>query len=50
MHLLGILDRMCSLQSLAEATGIKLTKVEDQFTDRWLASLRTQLLLTGQLI
>ncbi len=50
MHLLGILDRMCSLQSLAEATGVRLTKAEDQFTEKWLASLRTQLLLNGQLL
>lgn len=50
MHLLGILDRMCSLQALAQAAGITLAKVEEQFTEKWLSSLRTQLLLTGHLI
>lgn len=50
MHLLGIVDRMCSLQALAEATGANLANAEEQFTDKWLSSIRTQLLLHGQLI
>jgi hypothetical protein len=50
MHLLGILDRMCSLQTLAQTTGITLAKVEEHFTEKWLSALRTQLLLTGRLV
>jgi hypothetical protein len=50
MHLLGIIDRMCSLQALAETTGFKLAKPEMECTEKWLSSIRTQLLLHGQLI
>jgi hypothetical protein len=50
MHLLGIIDRMCSLQGLAETTGLKLSKAEEQYTQKWLSSVRTQLLLHGSLI
>ena len=50
MHLLGIIDRMCSLQGLAETTGLKLSKAEEQYTEKWLSSVRTQLLLHGHLI
>jgi hypothetical protein len=50
MHLLGIMDRMCSVQALAETAGTKLTGAEVQYTEKWLSSMRTQLLLTGQLI
>ena len=50
MHLLGIIDRMCSLQTLAETTGFKLAKPEVECTEKWLSSIRTQLLLHGQLI
>jgi len=49
MHLLGIMDRMCSLQALAQSTGINLAQTEIQYTEKWLSSMRTQLLLTGKL-
>jgi hypothetical protein len=50
MHLLGIIERMCSLQALTEATGQKHPKLEEQFTEKWFSSIRTQLLLTGHLV
>jgi hypothetical protein len=50
MHLLGIIERMSSLQALIEGAGQKIPKLEDQFTEKWLSSIRTQLLLTGKLI
>jgi len=50
MHLMGIVDRMCSLQALAETAGAKLNNAEEQFTEKWLSSMRIQLLLNGQFI
>lgn len=50
MHLLGILDKMCSVQGLAESTGMRLVKLEEQYTEKWLSSKRTLLLLGGELI
>ena len=50
MHLLGIIDRMCSLEALAGITGFNLTRGEEQYTERWLSSIRTHLLLNGQLV
>jgi len=44
------MDRMCSLQTLAQTTGLTLAKVEEQFTEKWVSPLRTQLLLTGRLV
>jgi hypothetical protein len=50
MHLLGVLERMCSLQTLAETAGVKLVKPEVHYTEKWMSALRTQLLLNGRLI
>jgi hypothetical protein len=50
MHLLGIVDRMCSLQGLAEATGVRLVRLEEQYTEKWLAEKRTVLLLGEEVI
>jgi len=50
MHLLGIVDRVCSVQGLAETAGGKSARLEDQYTEKWLSSVRTQLLLHGRLI
>ena len=50
MHLLGIIDRMCSLQGLAEVTGMRHVKLEEQYTEKWLSSKRTMLQLGMELI
>jgi len=50
MHLLNIIDRMCSLQGLAEETGMKKVKLEEQYTEKWLSSKRTMLQLGMDLI
>ena len=50
MHLLGIIDRMCSLQGLAEVTGMTQVKLEEQYTEKWLSSKRTMLQLGMELI
>jgi hypothetical protein len=42
MHLLKIIDKMCSLESLADATGMR-GKVKDQWTEKWLNGKRTDL-------
>lgn len=49
-HLLGILNRMCSLQKLAGDIGITLVKLEEQHTEKWLSIKRTQLQLGHGLI
>lgn len=50
MYVLGIIERMCSLQALAKTTGITLAQPAQELTDKWLASVRTQLLLHGRLL
>ncbi len=50
MHLLGIMDRMCALQVLANNAGAKANQLEEQYTEKWLSTKRTVLLLGGQLI
>ena len=50
LHLWGIVDRMCSLQALAEAAGLRLANPEVECTEKWLSAVRTQLLLHGRLI
>ncbi|MBI2927010.1 MAG: hypothetical protein HYY24_15050 [Verrucomicrobia bacterium] len=50
LHLLGIIDRMCSLQGLAASAGMRLVELEEQYTEKWLSSKRTLLLLGRELI
>jgi hypothetical protein len=50
MHLLGIIDQMCSLQGLAEVTGMTRLKLEEQYTEKWLAAKRTMLQLGMEMI
>jgi len=49
MHLLGMIDRMVSLKSLADEVGVKLAQPEEQDTEKWLSEKRTMLLLGGDL-
>jgi hypothetical protein len=50
MNLLGILEKMCSLQLLAEGAGAKVKSWEHQYTEKWLSSKRTMLQLGMELI
>ena len=50
MNFLGILEKMCSLQLLAEDAGAKGKSWEIQYTEKWLSQKRTLLLLGQELI
>lgn len=50
MNLLGILEKMCSLELLAQGAGAKGKPWEIQYTEKWLSTKRTQLLLGEDLI
>jgi hypothetical protein len=50
MNFLGILEKMCSLQLLAEGAGAKGKSWEIQYTEKWLSQKRTLLLLGQELI
>jgi hypothetical protein len=47
LHLLGLLDRMVALESLAKNSGHPLHTLPANYTDRWLSDQRTRLLLDG---
>ena len=46
----GILEKMCSLQLLAEGAGVKVKSWEHQYTETWLSQKRSLLLLGQDLI
>jgi hypothetical protein len=45
MHILALLDNMCSLELLARTAGARVGSWEEQYTDIWLSKKRTLLLL-----
>jgi hypothetical protein len=50
MHLLNILEKMCSLQNLAEGAGVKGKSWEIQYTEKWLKQKRVMLIMGQDLI
>jgi hypothetical protein len=47
LKLLGLLDRMVSLETLAQGVGHRLASPPYHYTEEWLSERRTRFLLDG---
>ncbi len=47
LHVLGLLDRMVALETLAKASGHTVRDLRANYTERWLSEQRTRLLIDG---
>jgi hypothetical protein len=50
LHRLNLLERMVSLEGMGREVGHRFTKLEEQYTEAWLKTKRTKLLLGDEWI